>query len=239
MGITGLTSLTDNGVQSGSVQQQGQQGAGYGAFRAHHHERDHGGGDRFTSSNGQGQGSSAQDAGLFTVQQVEMFSAAAVFVLAQPSSSSSGAGTSSNAAGATDPQTGSASADAAAPASSSTAAGGSGDANGPAALQGLNSALATLGMNQQEIQAFDQVASLIQTLSPAAFSALVSQFQVLAQDLTQAGGTASNVQDQGTNGNGSAAAAPAGNSTPSGGVQVEDVVVRFSEVSVQESSSSG
>jgi trimeric autotransporter adhesin len=302
MGVTGVTNFTDQKGQTGSVeQQQGQQVAGHGSFRGHRHERMHGGEDHFTNSSRQSQGSSAEDAGLFTVQNVQVFSATAVFMLAQTSSSANGpsatttpspstasAGVSSTTS--TNPQTGSTSSNAAAPtdptttsapaassttpvasatgsaaansvvvpASSSTATTGSASTSGTSALRGLNNSLAALGLNQQEIQAFDQVASLIQSLSPEAFSALATAFQPLAQDVSQ-GASASSAPADSTTSAGSTpstSSSPASattntsdptgtsatptssaNSAPSGGLQVDEIVVRFSEVSIEESSS--
>jgi hypothetical protein len=98
-----------------------------------------------------------------------------------------------------------------------------------------------LGLNQQEIQAFDQIASFIQAVSPAAFADLVSGLQALAQQVTQAAATA--VPSSGTTSTGTASAAsasntsaaPAASATPasSSGVQIEELVVQFSEVQVQ------
>jgi hypothetical protein len=42
-----------------------------------------------------------------------------------------------------------------------------------------------LGLTQQQIQAFDQVASFINSVSPGAFSDLVNQLQSLAQEVSQ------------------------------------------------------
>lgn len=56
-------------------------------------------------------------------------------------------------------------------------------------LQGLNNALAALGLNQQEIQVFDQVAQLIQGISPTAFNDIVSEIEGLAQEVSQASPT--------------------------------------------------
>ena len=113
--------------------------------------------------------------------------------------------------------------------------------NGQSPLQALNNSLAALGLNQQEIQAFDQIASFIQAVSPAAFADLVSGLQALAQQVTQAAATA--VPSSGTTSTGTASAAsasntsaaPAASATPasSSGVQIEELVVQFSEVQVQ------
>lgn len=298
MSISGVSNSTDQTGQSGSVQQQGQQVAGQGTFRGHHHRWAHSGEDHFTNSSHQGQGASAEDAGLFTVQRVQVFSASAVFVLAQNSSSTSTPGSSASASTSTTgagpsstaspdaqaapasanasvpsdptvavasgaapatPTTGSTSTDSAiAPVSIGNSTSGTANTPGTSALQGLNSSLAALGLNQQEIQAFDQLASLIQALSPEAFTALTNAFQSLAQEVTQGDTTASNAPTTGTTSDGNAANSPVsgtttqapqasgsatpattGDSTPSGGLQGEEIVVRFSEVSVLESSTNG
>jgi hypothetical protein len=148
------------------------------------------------------------------------------------------------------------------------------DSNGQNPLQALNNSLAALGLSQQEIQAFDQIASFIQAVSPAAFADLVNGLQALAQQATQlasvaapttqsantvatpsstgsasdgantgASTTAVPATTSGTTSTGTASAAsasntsaaPATSATPvsSGGVQIEELVVQFSEVQVQ------
>jgi trimeric autotransporter adhesin len=154
--------------------------------------------------------------------------------------------------------------------SSSTAAPAA-DSNSQNPLQALNNSLAALGLSQQEIQAFDQIASFIQAVSPAAFADLVSGLQALAQQATQAAPTTAAPSTQsdsttaapsstgsasdsastsavpaastGTTSTGTASpasasntsAAPAASATPasSSGVQIEELVVQFSEVQVQ------
>ena len=300
MGVTGVTNFTDQTGQTGSVQQQqGQQVTGHSSFRGHRHERMHGGEDHFTNSSHQTQGSSAEDAGLFTVQKVQVFSAAAVFVLAQTSHFDKGPSASmridfyastasSNSTASTNPQTGSTSSNAVAPsdptaatsaaassttpvttatgsavansavapASSSHTGNGGANTSGTSALQGLNNLLGALGLNQQEIQAFDQVANLIQALSPEAFSALATAFQALAQDVTQGASAVSSapadprpalaalrvarrqprrIHTDPT----STSVTPdrVGIRLPNGGLQVDEIVFRFSEVSIEESPS--
>jgi hypothetical protein len=51
-------------------------------------------------------------------------------------------------------------------------------------LQLLNAQLAAPGLSPAEVQAFDQVAKLIQQFSPAAFQDLVNQFTALASQTT-------------------------------------------------------
>jgi hypothetical protein len=275
---------------------------------------DHGEGDRFTSSRQGGSGQDAEDAGLFTVNSVSFFSAAATFFLAQTSPSSAGQAStattsapsaSSNSTASTSapvtpvvqsttaaPAT-SASVDATSPAntqvtpvtqpptvvapvSTPTVSGSTtattADSGGQNPLQALNNSLVALGLNQQEIQAFDQIATFIQAVSPAAFADLVSGLQALAQQVTQAAATAApstqsdstaaapsssgSASDSastsasavpaastGTTSTGAASAAsasstsaaPAASATPasSSGVQIEELVVQFSEVQVQ------
>jgi len=147
------------------------------------------------------------------------------------------------------------------------------DSNSQNPLQALNNSLAALGMNQQEIQAFDQIASFIQAVSPAAFADLVSGLHALAQEVTQAAAAAAAPSTQsdstaaapsstgsasdsastsasavpaastGTTSTGTASAASASNTSAapaasaapasSSGVQIEELVVQFSEVQVQ------
>jgi hypothetical protein len=120
------------------------------------------------------------------------------------------------------------------------------------AVQALNTALTSLGLNQQEIQAFDQVANLINSFSPTAFSDLVSQFQQLAQRLMQATSATSSSQPvaDGTTSNSATApitdasapatGATAANNTPSGGgLQIQELTIRFSSAETQGSGSNG
>ena len=73
-----------------------------------------------------------------------------------------------------------------APTTSGSTAAQNSDSNSQNPLQALNNSLAALGLNQQEIQAFDQIASFIQAVSPTAFADLVNGLQTLAQQVTQA-----------------------------------------------------
>jgi hypothetical protein len=277
------------------------------------HDGDPGQGDRFTSSSQRGSAQDAEDAGLFTVNSVSFFSAAATFFLAQtsPSSASQASTATTSAPSASSNSTASTSAPvtpvvqsataspatsadsdatpaaatsvtqpttstavSSTPAVSGSTAAPAADSNSQNPLQALNNSLAALGLNQQEIQAFDQIASFIQAISPAAFADLVNGLQALAQQVTQAAtaaapsaqsdntaatpsstGSASDsantgasatavpAASTGTTSTGTASAAPASNNsaapaasaTPasSGGVQIEELVVQFSEVQVQ------
>lgn len=187
---------------------------------------------------------------------------------AAPATTADSAATSTAVTSVTQPTT-SASVSSAPTVSSSTAAPAA-DSNTQNPLQALNNSLAALGLNQQEIQAFDQIASFIQAVSPAAFADLVNGLQALAQQVTQAAATAApstqsdstaatpssagSASDSastsavpaaisGTTSTGTASAAsasntsaaPAASATPasSSGVQIEELVVQFSEVQVQ------
>ena len=54
-----------------------------------------------------------------------------------------------------------------------------------AQLQGLNNALAALGIPQSDFARIDQIAAIINDFSPVAFSALVTQLEALAQAVSQ------------------------------------------------------
>jgi hypothetical protein len=119
--------------------------------------------------------------------------------------------------------------------------------------------LQSLGLSQQQIQAFDQVANLINALSPATFADLVSQLQTLAQQASQ-GVQSSTVAAPSTDtastpSSPTAAATPAGTSDPTpaastvtaatngsntsgtaqstGPYQIEELSIKFSGVDVQ------
>ena len=49
----------------------------------------------------------------------------------------------------------------------------------------LNASLPALGLSKVEIQEIDTIATQIQNFNPAAYAALVNQFEALAQQATQ------------------------------------------------------
>jgi hypothetical protein len=106
-------------------------------------------------------------------------------------------------------------------------------------LQAFNSALKSLGLTDQQISAFDQVANFINSVSPAIFADLVSQFQALAQQSTQGsqnstGATTSSATSTLPTGAPSpAATTPPTFAPPNGGYQIEELSIRFSGVEVQ------
>jgi len=97
-------------------------------------------------------------------------------------------------------------------------------------LQALNAALASLGLSQQDIQAFDQVASFIQSVSPAAFTDLVNELQALAQQTTSGNAATGNSATGNTT---------TGNTAAGGSVQVEELAIQFSGFEVQGTSGNG
>ena len=134
----------------------------------------------------------AQEAGIFNVRQVSLFSAAANLLLqpapetksaaapaaiAAPPANAQSANTAPTAAN----NTPAAAAQAAAPA----AATGTATATDAAAIQqqlaSLNDSLAVLGLSASEINVVDGVAQLIKDFNPAAFGGLIDQLQALAQ----------------------------------------------------------
>lgn len=163
--------------------------------------------DQFTPSS-----ANQQDAGLFKVNQISLFSAAADFLLAQtlPSQANPGVAPAlapGNAAPAppaarpilapplNPPQTinanpivtarfpaANAPPTAAAPAVTTTATPAN---SAQSQLLALNSALYALGLNDSQLAQIDQIASLIQVFNPLAFTSLVYQLEALAQANTQ------------------------------------------------------
>ena len=207
-------------------------------------ESEHGSEDRFTRSNSEGTRPAAQDAGLFQPSHIEFFSATAIFFLAQFGTSQASQPAASNSSASAEPASGSAAATPSAtvapgsatdpnvpptfspttpsPAPTNPSGSPAGaititDAGTPRSqdpLQALNDALTKLGLSKEAIQAFDQIASFIQSFSQAAFTALVSQLQALAQQATNA-------------------TAPA-----QGKLQLEELAIRFAALEAQGSPSS-
>lgn len=170
--------------------------------------------DRFTPSNNQGPQPAAQDPGLFQPSHIEFFSATAIFFLAQFGTSQASQPAASNGSASAAPAPASAVAapsttatpgpatnpnvpptlapttPSAAPTNTSVPPTGAttiADAGTPSSqnpLQALNDVLAKLGLGTTAIQVFDQIARFIQSFSQAAFAALVSQLQALAQQAT-------------------------------------------------------
>lgn len=125
--------------------------------------------DQFTPSAQSNQGqTTAQAAGLFSVQQPQFFSPAANSVLQQSPSATS---TSNQVSAAAAPEPTSP------PTTDSTYT--------QQQLQPLNEALLSLGLSQQDIQKLDQIAAISNNFSPAAFTALAYQMEELAQQATQ------------------------------------------------------
>jgi hypothetical protein len=134
----------------------------------------------------------AQDAGIFNVQQVSLFSAAANFLL-QPPPAAPAAATTALAAPPAKTQNGNATAtpanntpapaaaQAAAPAPSAATSAPTDAAAIQQQLVSLNASLAVLGLSASEINVVDGVAQLIKDFNPAAFGGLIDQLQALAQ----------------------------------------------------------
>jgi myosin heavy subunit len=158
-------------------------------------------GDQFTLS----AQNAAQAAGLFTVSQVTLFSAAAEALLAQaaappPNPANTTAPAANFSAAPAAQESVAANSAAAAPAlAAATALATSATANAAAAnaaaapvttasvaqqLQTLNSALVALGLSQADINKIDSVAGFINDFNPAAFTNLANQLETLAQPQT-------------------------------------------------------
>jgi hypothetical protein len=151
--------------------------------------------DRFTPSahNAPAQ-ATAQAAGLFTVSQFTLFTAAADFLLAHNATPQANRANrpapAANVVPSAVPQKAVA-ASAPAPAAQTTLAANSAGVvpTGAAAiqdqLQALNNALAALGLDHADILVIDRVASRLQDFNPTAFTSLVYQLEALARNAAQ------------------------------------------------------
>jgi hypothetical protein len=188
-------------------------------------------GDQFTPST-----ATQQDAGLFQVRQISIFSAAADFLFAQtlqPQSNplANPAATPENGPATPAPAKPTANAAPAAIASAATPT----VANVPAAtntstsvnstqnqLLALDSALAALGLNDSQLAQIDRIARLIQVFNPLAFTSLVYQLEALAQaNASQSG--------PGATAPGATTANPS-QTNGAGGFQIQELVIKFSGV---------
>ncbi len=121
-------------------------------------------------------------------------------------------------------------------------------------LQGLNQALAALGLSQQDIQQLDRIASIINDFNPSAFTALAYQLEVLAQQVAPQAAASANTPPVTANAaatnpaaNGTVAAntapvnasATAGTAANGGGFQIQELLIRFSAVNLQETEQPG
>jgi hypothetical protein len=117
-------------------------------------------------------------------------------------------------------------------------------------LQALNQALAALGLSSQDIQQLDRIASIINDFNPSAFTALAYQLEVLAQQVApQAAATSANAPlanaNAAANGTAPANTAPvntpaaAGTAANGGAFQIQELVIKFSGVNLQETEQTG
>jgi hypothetical protein len=102
-------------------------------------------------------------------------------------------------------------------------------------IQALNAALPSLGLNNEEIQQIDRIASLVGNFNPAAYASIVSQFESLAQQAAQQG--APNTGATAIPGTG----APSNPSVSANGVtyQLQGALIHFSVQNAVENSGAG
>jgi hypothetical protein len=105
--------------------------------------------------------------------------------------------------------------------------------------QNFNNALATLGLNQQEIRGFDQIVPLIHAADPAAALNLVQGIESLAQQVSQSGNSSSsgassstNPASSGASGSTDPTSSTDGSSSSTSG-QFEEISIQFEEVQIQ------
>jgi hypothetical protein len=151
--------------------------------------------DSFTPSNQHiSSQSAAQEAGLFQVSRLSLAAATAGSQAVQSTQPPANQNTapaqakpvaiSDTIASPTIPITGS-NGPASAPASSDSAVQPPPPAKPPAQIPAFNQALSALGLSNNDIQELDQIATLVNVFSPAAFIHLIQQFQGLAQQSSQ------------------------------------------------------
>jgi hypothetical protein len=211
--------------------------------------------DQFTpSAKNTPASTTAQEAGLFSVTQFTLFSAAADFLLAQtatPAATTAKLQTSN----ATAQTTAEANTNTSVPTTTQTAA-----TTSPATtaaitttnttpstqeqLQSLNASLAALGLSRADITVIDRVASLIKDFNPTAFTDLVHQLEALARAATQQTATTNNLNAAAvannsatTGGNATTATSPVNTSnvnanaaSSNGGFQVKELEIKFTGV---------
>ncbi|MGC1087053.1 MAG: hypothetical protein WA894_01340 [Candidatus Acidiferrum sp.] len=153
--------------------------------------------DQFTPSAQSGQvQASAQAAGLFTVPQTPLFSSAAGSLLGQAPANFPSQTASENSASSPANQT---EVVAAAAAPTPTIPPTTDSAYSQQELQPLNEALTSLGLSQQQIQELDQIATITNDFSPAAFTAQAYQLEELALQNSQQATTTANSGNQTAN----------------------------------------
>lgn len=181
MSITSIVPIADRLLNGKYPKQEEENGNRGGKTRNGDAKGERNGGVYYTPSSGNGS-DAATEAGLFQFEQIR-FAA----VNATTGAGNSGAGAQGNAAAEAAPAAAVATT---APAVGVTTTGATNATGGLSSqdLQTLNSALTALGLNQLEIQAFDQFAGLIAEFSPDALKQLEAQLPALAQQVT--GGTA-------------------------------------------------
>lgn len=205
MSLIGIVHLAERLLNQTRENDANAQSNGKHAVRAHSAQNDDG--DQFTPS----AQNAAQDAGLFRVSNISLFSAAADFVFEQPVAHQAPA---ANVNGATQNASGDAAQSAeqnagvaasATPAANENVAAAATDGTAPTAaasqavapaissasanpandttaeLRNLNSTLASLGLSQAEINVVDRIAQLVRDFNPQAFNDLINQLQALAQ----------------------------------------------------------
>ena len=178
MSITSIVPIADRLLNGKYPKPEEETGKGGEKARHRNAGGEGNGGVYYTPSSGDGT-DTATEAGLFQFEQIR-FAA----VNATTGAGINGGGVVGNTAAATAPAAG-----VVAPTTpASGAAAGATSGLSAQDLQTLNSALTALGLNQQEIEAFDRFAALIAQFSPDALKQLEAQLPALAQQVT--GGTA-------------------------------------------------
>jgi|SRR5882672_9579838 len=168
--------------------------------------------DEFRRSNE----SAGNEAGLFQVKQQSVFTTAVTVLLVQGGAEQTAPNT-RTAQTSANPQSAATNAETSAAAANATNTTTANNTQVLSQLSSLNAALVALGLSQDEIDVVDRVAQLIKNFGPAAFTSLVNQLQMLAQNNGQsAANTATNATTNAAANAGTAAANPTANNAATG-----------------------
>jgi len=227
MGISSLVQLASSlfGADSQVSQTSTQDQSGQPRVH-HHHHHDSDAGDRYTPSSDSADSNASNASQNVSSFQYESLSFSALNISTLPAPAASAANstaatapgdattTASPTSAVADPTpaTASTAADATTQPASATGAAAATASSNQDPLQAVNAQLSSLGLSNDQIQAFDQVANLILQFSPAAFQDLVNQLSAFASQFAAQ----------------TSAAASDSSANASPGLQLTELSVRFS-----------
>lgn len=238
MALIGIVHFAERLLNQTQENDAGAQSNAKHAVRAQSAQNDDG--DQFTPSTH----NPGQDAGLFRVSNISLFSAAADFVFEQPAAqptsatnvsdnTSQNAAANENGAEATNvaANTNAVPVSSAAAAPTAIANSVSNAANDVTAeLQNLNSTLASLGLSQSEINVVDRIAQVVRDFNPQAFNDLINQLQTLAQANSAQDSAQISTQAAEQDSAQSATETASNSNAQNGGFSIQELSIKFAGV---------